>query len=134
MRGRVLVTGGTGQLGAYVLRALPPELAWGAAGPSHPGAGLAGQRLVPLRIEDPAGVRRVFDEIRPERVIHTAALSRVADCLADPARARQVNAEAPVAMAKLARERGIRFVHVSTDLVFDGDHAPYQEHDETAPR
>lgn len=54
----------------------------------------------------------------PSAIVNAAALSRVADCAADPARAERVNAGLAGRVAKLAAARGIRLVHVSTDLVF----------------
>jgi dTDP-4-dehydrorhamnose reductase len=51
-------------------------------------------------------------------MVNAAALSRVADCAADPVLAERVNAELAERVAQLAAARGIRLVHVSTDLVF----------------
>ncbi len=74
-----------------------------------------------------------FNETRPEAVIHCAALSTRRDCEADPLRARAVNVDASLRLAKSAREHGARFVFISTDLVFDGSDAPYREEDAVSP-
>ena len=42
-----------------------------------------------------------------------------------------VNAGAPLAIASVARSRGVKFVHVSTDCVFSGRKGNYREGDST---
>jgi dTDP-4-dehydrorhamnose reductase len=44
-----------------------------------------------------------------------------------------VNVELPGRVARACRERGLALVALSTDLVFDGDHAPYAVDAATAP-
>ncbi|HHB81717.1 MAG TPA: dTDP-4-dehydrorhamnose reductase [Aliiroseovarius sp.] len=69
-----------------------------------------------------------------------AAINAVADTAADQAEeeealAHQINAEAPGALAQACARRGIPFVHISTDYVFDGSGShPWRESDPTAPQ
>lgn len=72
-------------------------------------------------------VERHLEEIGPEVVIHTAALSAVADCLREPERADLVNHRATARLGRWCCARGVRLVFVSTDMVFDGETAPYDE-------
>lgn len=44
-----------------------------------------------------------------------------------------MNADVPRALASTCHALGTRLIHVSTDLVFDGEHAPYGEEDEARP-
>lgn len=53
-------------------------------------------------------------------VINAAAYTAVDRAEEEAAIARAVNADAPAAMAKAAAAKGVPFVHVSTDYVFDG--------------
>ncbi|MDQ7079227.1 MAG: dTDP-4-dehydrorhamnose reductase [Paracoccaceae bacterium] len=53
-------------------------------------------------------------------IINAAAYTAVDRAEEERALAREVNAAAPTAMARLAAERGIPLLHVSTDYVFDG--------------
>jgi dTDP-4-dehydrorhamnose reductase len=68
---------------------------------------------------------------RPDLVVHCAALTDVDGCERDPDGARALNAAAPGALAEAACALGARFVHVSTDAVYDGE-AP-GAHDEREP-
>lgn len=112
---RVVVTGASGLLGATVLGAFDDAEGW-----SHQVAALPDGtplRRVDLR-ED------VSDELReaaPDLVIHCAALTDVDACERDPAAARALNTDAPARLAAAARTLGARFVHISTDAVYDGE-------------
>ncbi len=56
-------------------------------------------------------------------VINCAAVSGIEACLDDPVTAHYVNAMAPELMARLCRQEGMRFIHLSTDYVLDGRRA-----------
>jgi dTDP-4-dehydrorhamnose reductase len=84
-------------------------------------------------LTDADAVAEAFQAARPSAVIHAAALARIADCVREPERARSVNALATARLAELCAAAGARLVFVSTDLVFDGEGAPYRESDEPAP-
>jgi dTDP-4-dehydrorhamnose reductase len=130
---RILLTGASGQLGAYLLRELTAAgaevTAWSG---SHRG-GLFGVALRPVDLADSAAVAGAFEQARPVAVIHAAAVASIAECHRDPERARRVNVGGTAILAELAAAAGARLVLVSTDLVFDGEHAPYREADPPAP-
>jgi len=69
----------------------------------------------------------------PEAVVHLAALTDADRCEELPERARGLNAEVPERLASAIAESCRRFVQVSTDLVFDGERAPYGEADAALP-
>lgn len=67
-------------------------------------------------------------------VINAAAYTAVDRAEAEPQLAHRINAEAPAAMARACRMRGIPFVHISSDYVFTGEgNAPRREDDPTGP-
>jgi dTDP-4-dehydrorhamnose reductase len=130
---RILVTGASGQLGAYLLRELQARglqtIPWSGSATGH----RFGHALHPLDLTDLSAVNRAFAEAAPDTVIHAAALARIADCHRDPILAQRINTEATAYLAGLCRDADVRLVHVSTDLVFDGARGNYCEEDEASP-
>lgn len=85
-------------------------------------------------VTDPQKMRKIFEEIKPEAVINTAAFHRVDECEDQPEESFRVNALAVRDLAGLARELGFVLVHFSTDYVFDGRKgSPYTEEDPPNP-
>lgn len=125
----LLVTGASGLLGAHLCAELrargAPFVAW------------RGTREVPFArhvdLTDDDAVRRAFDEAPPRAIVHAAAISAASDCAKDPTRAYAVNVEATARLARLAKGARATLVYVSTDLVFDGEAAPYTESGARAP-
>ncbi len=74
----------------------------------------------PLDLRDREAIRALVHETRPDVVVNAAALTDVDACEDHPEEAQVVNALAPAALASAAKSLGARFVHVSTDYVFDG--------------
>jgi len=110
---RLLVTGGAGYLGSEVCRQ----------------AVEAGHDVVATQLHVPApfgrgltvDLREPFVLPDADVVVHTAYVQADPDMI--------VRSTRNVANAA----RGARLVHLSTDLVFDGEHAPYAEDDEPRP-
>jgi dTDP-4-dehydrorhamnose reductase len=77
---------------------------------------------------------RVFDQAKPDTVIHCAAFTAVDDCELQPELAFKVNAEGTRNLARACRTRGIPILYLSTDYVFDGEKPePYLETDRPNP-
>jgi dTDP-4-dehydrorhamnose reductase len=108
---RVLLTGKSGLLGGYLAEEF-----------SH--FELFGDRV---DVRDASAVDACVERVQPDVVVHAAALSAAADCARDPAEARAVNVLGTANVARASARAGARLVHVSTDLVFDGEQAPYTE-------
>jgi dTDP-4-dehydrorhamnose reductase len=130
---RVLVTGASGQLGAYVIdeltRASLDVAAWSGSRTGNQG----GVLLQPVNLNDVDHVATAFLGLRPSIVIHAAALSSAAQCFRDPQRATSVNVQGTALLAELSGRVSARFVYVSTDLVFDGQTGSYRESDLPSP-
>jgi dTDP-4-dehydrorhamnose reductase len=127
MRHRLLITGAGGQLGSYLLRELAREsaqvVAWSG---SQPGERF-GISLQPVDLACRDRIASAFREARPTAVLHAAAVSSVPACHQDPQHCHRVNVEGTRILAELAHEAKARLLLVSTDLVFDGQQAPYRE-------
>jgi dTDP-4-dehydrorhamnose reductase len=121
-RPAVLLTGASGFFGRY----LHAEL--GARGVRVITAGRSGAD-VELELGDPAAPAAAVDAAWPDVVLSCAAMASLAACERAPDAAWTINAAAPAAFAA----RGVRVVQISTDLVFDGRHAPYGAGDPVQP-
>ena len=67
-------------------------------------------------------------------LINAAALTNVDYCEDHRDEAMRLNAEAPRILAEICRAKGSRFIHVSTDYVFDGEkRSPYSEDEPAEP-
>lgn len=128
---RLLVTGAGGLIGGR-LAALLAETHEVVAGVrrSAPPPGL---RSVPFDLEDPPSFHAALEAVRPDAVVHCAALPDPDVCEREPYRAQACNADAPAALARLCRQRGIPLVALSTDLVFASRRQPYAEDDPAEP-
>ena len=76
-------------------------------------------------LQQPQDVRILLDRVRPEIIIHTACSDQGGN----------LSSIAPAAglLALQSAERHLRFIHLSTDQVFDGMAAPYTEQDAPSP-
>src|SRR5881394_3672715 len=129
----LLLTGATGHLGAYVVRAAQDAGRALTAWSGTTGGDLFGMPVRPVELTDVAAVRAAFTAARPDVVLHAAAMANVAHCHARPDEARRVNVGATRTLVDLCAAAGARLVQVSTDLVFDGEAAPYREEDAPQP-
>lgn len=119
---RLLVFGRTGQLATELARRAGPALDVTALGRAE--ADLA----------DPEACARAVRAADADAVINAAAYTAVDRAESEEGLATRINGDAPGAMAHAAATRGIPFLHVSTDYVFDGTKAaPWVEGDPPAP-
>lgn len=77
-------------------------------------------RFVRTDIRDENEVRKLFKECRPDIVINTSALSVPDYCETHHAEAEATNVTAVETIAHVCEQYGSRFIHLSTDFVFDG--------------
>lgn len=65
--------------------------------------------------------------------VYLAAIKSVEQCENDWELTRRVNIAGPAWMAKICEDNGVRFIFLSSDYVFDGDHSPYEPNDSPCP-
>ena len=83
--------------------------------------------------EDPGDL---LTDLSPDIVLHCAAMANIDQCQKYPEDAAAINSVYPGRLAAEARKRGMKFVHISTDAVFDGEDcgkSGYREDDRTNP-
>jgi dTDP-4-dehydrorhamnose reductase len=119
----ILVVGASGQL-ARALARFSAVLDHPVVCRGRPEADLA----------NPASLQKAFDELTPVAVVNAAAYTAVDKAEEEPEESIAANAAGPETLATLCDERGLPFIHVSTDYVFDGaKRRPYTESDTLAP-
>jgi dTDP-4-dehydrorhamnose reductase len=73
-------------------------------------------------------------KIWPDAIVNCAAISSPAKVDANAKLAEQVNVALPRQLSQLSTHLGARFLHISTDMVFDGhSEAPYRSTDMPTP-
>ena len=127
---KVLVLGSSGFLGSYLGFALP-KMGHEVSGSSRNPVAYFPANQVKEGLDDYTEIIRSGDY---QLVINCVAVASHEACESDPEMAETVNGKFPGIWASVASEAGARFVHISTDAVFDGSRAElYTESDETAP-
>jgi dTDP-4-dehydrorhamnose reductase len=87
-----------------------------------------------LDLEDGEGINRVMAAVEPSAIVNAAAYTAVDPAEAEPARVFGINCGGAALLADAAARRGIPFIQISTDYVFDGSKpSPYREDDIPAP-
>jgi dTDP-4-dehydrorhamnose reductase len=106
---RVLVFGAAGQVGSELVRQARAA-----------GAEVIGLTREGVEISDAGAVRQAVSEARADVVFNAMAYTAVDRAESEPELAMAVNGTAPGVLAAAAAEAGSKFVHYSTDYVFDG--------------
>jgi dTDP-4-dehydrorhamnose reductase len=127
-----LLLGANGQVGNELRRSLA---AMGEVVPTTRSGQLPdGGRCKIADFDRPDTLVELVERIQPTVVINAAAYTAVDKAEGDIEAAFRANAEAPGVLARACADRGIPFVHYSTDYVFDGQGTrPYREDDATSP-
>jgi dTDP-4-dehydrorhamnose reductase len=76
-----------------------------------------------------------LDAVQPDWVINCAALANLEECEKHPGQARILNTDLPRELATACAKRNTKFIHLSTDAVFDGTReGAYVEDDAPNPQ
>ena len=129
---KLLVTGASGLLGISL--ALEAMREHEVVGSDRGKLKSAPFQILKADLLDPDAINFIIDSAQPDWVVNCAALANLDICEQYPDEARIVNTEIPGEMARVCAKRDIRFVHISTDAVFDGVKTdPYTEEDQPNP-
>ena len=111
---RVLVTGGAGLVGSTLIATAPDDVEVHATQRTTPVIGATAHTIDLADPDDPVGL---LATVRPDVVVHTAySLDLARDVIA-----------ATRSVAAACAIHDVALVHLSSDVVFDGEHAPYAE-------
>lgn len=129
---KLLITGASGFLGWHLCQLAQQE--WEVYGTyfSKP-IEISGVTSLKADLKDFEALKRLFQEIQPAAVIHTAAQSSPNFCQTHPDETYPINVLASWNIAGLCADSSLPCAFTSTDMVFDGFNPPYREEDPTSP-
>lgn len=129
---KIYITGIAGMLGYNLYQTLKDRAR--ITGTDLIAVDIAGLSYQKISLFDRDLIEKHIEEIRPDVLIHTAALVNVDECEEEPAYARRLNTEVTAQLAEICRRHAVRMVYISTDAVFDGrDETLYTEEDAANP-
>src|SRR3954453_9851826 len=116
---RLVIVGAGGRLGAALAREYAETF------------DVVGFNHAQLDLGQPQQLHETLGALEFDGLINTAAQTNVDRCETEREEAFALNAEAPRILAEICAQKKARFVHISTDYVFDGEkREPYTEEDE----
>lgn len=124
MTNKILVTGSNGQLGNELrdLASLYPQYEF------------VFTDLPELSITDKDAIENFFKEVRPAYLVNCAAYTAVDKAESEKEINDLINGTAVGILANACKNYGAKFIHISTDYVFDGNAtSPLKESDEVDP-
>jgi dTDP-4-dehydrorhamnose reductase len=119
---RLIIVGAGGRLGGALVRECSSEFE------------VVGFNHAQLDLASPEQMRATLGALKFDALINTAAQTNVDRCETHREEAFAINGEAPGVLAGICARKKARFIHISTDYVFDGEkREPYREEDEARP-
>lgn len=119
---KILITGGSGDLGSELVKRFARY--YHVVAPHHD----------VMDVTDHDQVLSVMKFVKPDLVIHAAAITDARTCETDWKEARAVNVNGTYNVAMAALKVKAKMIHVSTACVFDGTSAPFNENTKPSPK
>lgn len=129
-RMKALVTGSSGMLGSNIVRALGKKHEICGIHRNLPNPELSRQFQADLT--DREALNAIAGAIKPDVIIHCAALTNIELCEKDSVNAKAQNVTATENLIN-AFGKDVKIIYISTDSVFDGKKGHYSEKDTTSP-
>jgi len=127
---RVLITGSNGLLGQKLVQLIlekGDELIATARGENRLPIPEEDYSYHSMDITNKEQVLKVIGEVKPDVVIHTAAMTNVDQCETEREACWKLNVDAVEYIIEACEATGAYLVHLSTDFIFDGEAGPYDE-------
>jgi dTDP-4-dehydrorhamnose reductase len=129
---KLLVTGASGFLGWHLCRLA--QKTWQVYGICHSQAiDLPHIPSIPLDLTDLAALKTQFHTLKPDAIIHTAAISSPNACQENPTLSYDINVSTSWHLAELSAAAQIPYIFTSSEQVFNGLNPPYRETDPVCP-
>ena len=133
---KVLVTGSNGLLGqklVYKLKERKDVQLIATARGQNRLIDQSGYEYRTLDISDQKNVDEVIDAVKPDFIIHGAAMTQVDDCELHQDACYKLNVEAVKYIVAASERNNCHLIHISTDFIFNGEDGPYDEEGEPDP-
>lgn len=120
---RVLITGSSGFLASRLVCRLNESY------------NVVGVSRKSLNLLDYSEVLGAFNMLKPDIVIHTAAMTATLDCENNPREAYKINVDGSLNLARAAKKNGSSMIFLSSEQVFNGnpEEGPYSEEHTPVP-
>ena len=133
---KILITGSNGLLGQKLVSLLANQ------SNIHLIATARGKNRLPftegyeyqeIDITNAEQVAEVIEQVQPNAIIHTAAMTNVDQCEFEKDLCWAMNVKAVEYLVEACEKHDIYFCHLSTDFIFDGKAGPYSEEAQPSP-
>ena len=124
---KILVTGASGFLGTKIMSVLKGD--FDVIGTDRDES----RGNSKMDITDANEVSSTINRLKPDVVLHLAALADVDKCETDRDSARKINVDGTKNLIDACKKTNSKFIFISTDFVFDGKKGLYKEEDKPNP-
>ena len=119
---RILLTGGSGQVGQEILRSKPK------------GVEIISPSRNNLDLSDYIECKRIVKDLKPDWILNCGAYTQVDEAEKNIQLSKRINGYAPAAFAEAINGMNTNLLHLSTNFVFDGNqNFPYRENQTRNP-
>ena len=119
---KILLTGGSGQVGQEILKQKPSGIEILNVGRNK------------LDLTDSKSCIKTVLDLKPDWIINCAAYTQVDDAEKNIQLSRRINSDSPAAFTEAINKTSSKLLHISTDFVFDGNqNFPYRENQTRKP-
>lgn len=129
---KILITGSNGLLGQKLIKFLIDKNKYYIYGVSRGENRLQnkeGYTYYNIDITDKVKLTEFINNIQPNFIIHTAAMTNVDQCELNKKECDLINVNTVKHIVEICKKQNIHLIHISTDFIFDGKKGYYKEED-----
>lgn len=129
---KLLITGSSGLIGSRLVELWQPQFTLIGID-RHP---LPSNQIKNIQgdITDSEAITDIIQEIKPDYIVHLAAIADLEFCEKNKEVARKVNIQGTENLLKASKNLKIHYIYISTGFVFKGDQGNYKEDDLAEPQ